>query len=362
MKIEVWDYDGIGDDYIGRTTIDIEDRWYNKIWRDMQSKKARFVKNDDGTFDPNYSDEETDWSKEDLKMPVETRSLWCDQSSVSQGKLKLWMEMLSPEDARKYPMTDIVPPEKGTYELRVIVWECRYCPNMDDLTDASDLYITGELETSVEEEQNLQQTDLHFRSRNGKGSFNWRMKFPIELPKRPNKYPRLKLQIWDKDWFSPNDFIAEATIPLKQFLKFSESKNNELDTDKQCVLTMDKKEKFEIKLQTNKEHEHTFANPFKKNPRIRLSIELLPMKIAKQLPAGLGRSAPNSNPFLPRPEGRAQFDISYLYNPCKGLRLLLGDRLCLKIVCLSLLTGMLVLFYNLTPMLLSNIFAKLIIG
>jgi hypothetical protein len=35
VEISVWDWDGIGDDLIGSTTIDIEDRWFTKEWRAM---------------------------------------------------------------------------------------------------------------------------------------------------------------------------------------------------------------------------------------------------------------------------------------------------------------------------------------
>ena len=38
LKIEVWDWDGIGDDLVGSTTIDIEDRWFSKEWRKLKIK------------------------------------------------------------------------------------------------------------------------------------------------------------------------------------------------------------------------------------------------------------------------------------------------------------------------------------
>lgn len=37
-----------------------------------------------------------------------------------------------------------------------------------------------------------QKTDVHYRSENGEGMFNWRMVFPITLP---FKTPRLKIQV-----------------------------------------------------------------------------------------------------------------------------------------------------------------------
>ena len=93
--------------------------------------------------------------------------------------------------------------------------------------------------------------------------------------------------------------------------------------------------------------------------KIRLSVELLPVKIAKQLPAGFGRDNPNSNPFLPPPEGRAQFS---LLHPCRSLRLLLGDKLCLKIVCFFCLLIIVALLIFITPNLISAIAANLVTG
>ena len=215
LEVAVWDWDGIGDDLIGKTVIDIEDRWYSRAWRELARK------------------------------PVETRSLWSPQSTVSQGKLTMWMEMIAPADAKKYPLIDISPPEQLPYELRVVVWECKDCPIMDETTSMNDLYITGELVSSVAEEEQRQQTDLHFRSQNGCGSFNWRMKFPVALPKRAlSEYPALRLQIWDKDFFSPSDNISEAVVPLQPFLRYCEK----YSTEKRCVLTLKEEHEFWIDL------------------------------------------------------------------------------------------------------------------
>jgi hypothetical protein len=40
-----------------------------------------------------------------------------------------------------------------------------------------------------------QATDIHFRAQNGKGSFNWRVKFPIELPLKGEGAGRLSVQV-----------------------------------------------------------------------------------------------------------------------------------------------------------------------
>lgn len=54
------------------------------------------------------------------------------------------------------------------------------------------------------------------RSKNGKGSWNWRFKFVVTVP---CKIPRLHIQMWDKDVFKWSDCIAEAVLDLKDLFK-----------------------------------------------------------------------------------------------------------------------------------------------
>ena len=41
--------------------------------------------------------------------------------------------------------------------------------------------------------------------------------------------------------------------------------------------------------------------------RFLVSIECMPVALAEKIPAGFGRSDPNSNPLLPAPTGRLKF-------------------------------------------------------
>lgn len=91
----------------------------------------------------------------------------------------------------------------------MVVWDCEDVPS-NDVEDCSDLYITG----MVDEKQ--QKTDTHFRAQGGSGSFNWRMVWPISLPM---ENPTITFQIWDKDYFSPNDFISECTFDFEDQAK-----------------------------------------------------------------------------------------------------------------------------------------------
>lgn len=64
LMISVWDYDGISDDLIGSTTIDVENRWFTRDWRLLEKKH------------------------------VEWRTLHSPTSSMSQGKLQMWLDIV----------------------------------------------------------------------------------------------------------------------------------------------------------------------------------------------------------------------------------------------------------------------------
>jgi C2 domain len=314
VTIEVWDWDGIGDDLIGKTKIDIEDRWFCKEWRKIEKK------------------------------PVEYRTLKNPTSAAPQGKLEMWMELWEPEHAKREPMVDIKPPPPEPYELRVIVWGVRKVPNKDELTDQSDLYVT--CQPSVQDLKK-QQTDLHFRAKNGKGNFNWRMKFPILLPvKRGTPWPRLRFQIWDKDFFSANDSICETVMSIKGICKQAMKKKDRVK------IFMKKKDRFWIE---GMKHPND-TEPGK--AKMEISLEMMPEDVATQLPAGFGRGNPNQNPFLPEPEGRFKFD---LFSPLKMLRELLGDNLYRKIcgTCICMLC-MAACFFT-APMIFSQMVSNILI-
>lgn len=116
---------------------------------------------------------------------------------------------------------DICPRKAKKYVLRCIVWNTTEVP-CDDVSitgeKMSDIYVTGWLQGLEEEKQ---KTDIHYRSMDGDGNFNWRFVFdfnylPAEqtmvvkkkehfwsLDETETKMPPcLTIQIWDNDKFS----------------------------------------------------------------------------------------------------------------------------------------------------------------
>lgn len=76
-------------------------------------------------------------------------------------------------------------------------------------------------------EDDKEKTDVHYRSMDGEGMFNWRMCFPFKyMPEekvmvvekkehfwsldktKQTMPPVFNLQVWDNDLFSANDFIG----------------------------------------------------------------------------------------------------------------------------------------------------------
>ena len=64
LSIEAWDYDDLfGDDLIGKTTIDLDDRFFSGDWQALEEK------------------------------PIEYRQLYHESTSLSQGVVICWLEI-----------------------------------------------------------------------------------------------------------------------------------------------------------------------------------------------------------------------------------------------------------------------------
>jgi len=281
IDVQVWDYDGIGDDHIGSTSIDIEDRWFSKNWRQLPVK------------------------------PLEYRTLKSATSSKSQGKLQCWVEILDAKAAKKSPLLNIKPPPPQEFELRVVVWGVKDVPIADEFTNQNDLYVTCEC-VGATDGADFQKTDTHLRSKNGIGNFNWRMKFPLMLPRhRHQPWPRLRFQVWDKDLIAANDSLCETQMSLKTL----------------CKKALKSKDPVKIRdgfseIITIKNLKHPNAETGE--AELQLSVELMRKRVAEAMPAGFGRGDPNQNPHLPKPDGRVNWRITA---PLEMLKEILGPEL-----------------------------------
>lgn len=72
------------------------------------------------------------------------RTLWTPASSNPQGQLKLWIDIMTPEEAKTHPPEQIAPPLVINYELRVIIWSTRNVVFKDK--HMSDIFLSGYIE------------------------------------------------------------------------------------------------------------------------------------------------------------------------------------------------------------------------
>ncbi|XP_061697140.1 fer-1-like protein 6 [Syngnathoides biaculeatus] len=240
LSVFIYDYDMVGgDDLIGETRIDLENRFYSRhratcglpseysldgynAWRDclkpseLLAKLCRENDVDGPHFRPGritvgnkvftgktlfmHEDDEPIESYEHLSLKIlhrwaeiqdigcklvpehiETRTLFHKaRPGMEQGQVQMWVDMFPMDLPHPGPAVDISPRKPKGYELRVIIWNTEdvILEDSNFLTGqkSSDIYIKGWLKGL---EDDRQETDVHYNSLTGEGNFNWRFVFPF---------------------------------------------------------------------------------------------------------------------------------------------------------------------------------------
>ncbi|OQR94660.1 hypothetical protein THRCLA_08129 [Thraustotheca clavata] len=347
LHIDAMDHDLIRPDgLIGSTIIDLEDRFFDQKWHEMGKE---------------FQTEERYAPK-----PLERRLLAIPTSKAAMGHLYMWVDIMSPEDASHYNPVDIALPPPQEYELRVVVWKTKEVPTFNDWTEMNDLFVRCELDGS-----DHQDTDIHWRAKKGKASFNYRLKFPLKLGHKQHnsKFARFKIQMWDKDIVSSNDCLAEAdldlSIPFKKVLSAKgpyqvfpdppKSKLKKLTTKEEDDNETVKMIKEKTGLWDVDPTDSTWIKMYRSNPETRakepmgkicISMQIVPKTLAVSQPVGSGRHDPNNSPYLPPPAGRLKLS----WNPYSVFYQLLGPKICHRLTCCLCCILLGVAMYFLGPM------------
>ncbi|XP_053057095.1 otoferlin isoform X3 [Acinonyx jubatus] len=431
LTVAVYDWDLVGtDDLIGETKIDLENRFYSKhratcgiaqtysihgynIWRDPMKPSqilTRLCK--EGKVDgphfgppgrvkvsnrvftgPSEIEDENGQRKpteehvalsalrhwEDIPrvgcrlVPehVETRPLLNpDKPGIEQGRLELWVDMFPMDMPAPGTPLDISPRKPKKYELRVIVW------NTDEVVLEDDDFFTGEKSSDIfvrgwlkGQQEDKQDTDVHYHSLTGEGNFNWRYLFPFDylaaeerivISKKESMFSwdeteykipaRLTLQIWDADHFSADDFLGAIELDLNRFPRGAK-------TAKQCTMEMatgevdvplvsifkQKRVKGWWPLLARNENDE-----FELTGKVEAELHLLTAEEAEKNPVGLARNEPDP---LEKPN-RPDTAFVWFLNPLKSIKYLICTRykwLIIKIVLALLGLLMLALFLYSLP-------------
>jgi len=112
LVIEVVDYDDLfGDDSIGVTSVDLEDRFFSPEWQSIKNK------------------------------PIEYRQLYHPSSSISQGVVKCWVEIhpTNLPDDQQPTIYEIKPKPPEEFEVRLVIFDTLDIKAMDS-EGTSDVY------------------------------------------------------------------------------------------------------------------------------------------------------------------------------------------------------------------------------
>uniref|UniRef100_A0A8C4HNE2 Otoferlin a n=1 Tax=Dicentrarchus labrax TaxID=13489 RepID=A0A8C4HNE2_DICLA len=422
LTVSVYDWDLVGtDDLIGETKIDLENRFYSKyratcgissnysvhgynVWRDPMKPSQILMKLcKEGKIDgPHYGpggkvkvanriflgpteiEDENGLKKQTeehlaLKVlnhweeiprvgcklvpeHVETRPLLNpDKPGIEQGRIEMWVDMFPMDMPAPGPAIDVSPRKPKRYELRVIIW------NTDEVILEDDDYFTGEKSSDIfvrgwlkGQQEDKQDTDVHYHSLTGEGNFNWRFVFPFDylmaeekivISKKESMFswdeteykipPRLTLQVWDADHFS---------LDLNRFPRGAK-------TAKQCSLDMIRNEQELPTISIFKQKRVKGWWPFvardendemELTGKVEAELHLVTAEEAEKSPVGLGRNEPDP---LEKPN-RPDTSLMWFLGPLKSLRYFIWHNyrwLILKVLGLILLLLMLGLFLYSIP-------------
>lgn len=324
IVIKAYDYDLIfGDDLIGETSIDLEDRFFMPEWQSIKHK------------------------------PIEYRQLYHESSACSQGQLKLWVEIIPTTiPLQEQKIFDITKKPVEEYEVRVVVWDTLDVV-MADAEGTSDVYIRAFFDAKDDKE-----TDTHFRCTTGKASFNYRLKFTVN-DQRKNGY-NMTLQVYDKDFFSANEILGETTLNLNVPVEDTSLTKRPVTLNKKYCQQAMKDEFKDIKWKDDTSFfvdcYRTVKGKKELGGKVRISVDVFPMEKAIANEVGHARQEPNHSPFCPPPVGR----ISFTLNPFKMFNQLVGPALRRKIYCACVCIACIALCVMLAPIIFGNIISGLI--
>lgn len=138
----------------------------------------------------------------------------------------MWIEInnvnVKPEVRAK--VWDISPKPPVQMQMRVCVFDTKEIKMMD-VEGCSDVYIRAFFDSK----KDPLETDTHYRCQTGNASFNYRLNYKCEFPRKHYKFT---VQAFDRDFFKSNDVIGSSMIDLRKPFEDAELTGRPLRVDK----------------------------------------------------------------------------------------------------------------------------------
>jgi len=170
---------------------------------------------------------------------------------MSQGVVKCWLEINktnvpAEEEVRIW---EITPKPPIDMEIRICVLNCKNI--WMDAEGTCDTYFRGFFDTNEE----IQETDTHFRCTDGKPDFEYRLVYKVKFPKKLTKFT---LQGYDRDFFKSNEMFGEGTFELGDIMEDVALIKNPLSMNKKYYTDVLKKKYPQMKLEFDSEDPNKF--------------------------------------------------------------------------------------------------------
>ncbi|KAJ8026374.1 Dysferlin [Holothuria leucospilota] len=273
---------------------------------------------------------------------IETRRLFTPlMPGIDQGRIEMWVDIFPLNLGTPGSPVDVSPRVPRKFELRCIIWNTK-----DVILDEtsitgermSDIYVKGWL-AGLDEKQ---ETDVHYRSLNGTGNFNWRFVFEFDyippeqvmvISRKEHLWsldkteirvpPTLIIQIWDNDKFSPDDFLGTLELNLNHMP--ASAKKSKKCSLKQLPDPLGEREVPMVSLFEQKRvrgwwpcmNEETGEREL--TGKVEMELEILDEEEAREKPTAPARDEPNQHPTL-EPPVRPETSFQWISSPWMSMR------------------------------------------
>jgi len=212
LEIGLYDWQENGEDLlIGRTCIDLEDRWFtNQYMKYMKLGKVPIE------FRPLISEATESNAQESAHIK---------KQAISKGSLEMWVELLDATAAAETPVSILFEPGLVEVEVRVVCWwvkelDMRLCEDeYGDIRSPISIRCRCSLDYKgyKGKDPREQETDQHDGCV-GEGEFKWRFLYSrIQVNKGAPEDCYMTLSVWEYNGLAKPNLLCESLLDLRSF-------------------------------------------------------------------------------------------------------------------------------------------------